>query len=160
MTTPKLFEGYSPRECGEHRTVGTHRAWCHECAEWCYPELPCKGCPLPTLRGPATARPETHSEAHSAPVPPAAAATDDSAGEPHEAVSGAPRAQESASQRLRRAADLIEQRAALGPPLAAILRTEANTAAGDLPPGVTRVVTATSVHAQTVADLILAGETL
>ena len=102
--------------------------------------------------------PETHSEAHSAPVPPAGAATDDSAGEPHEAVSGAPRAQESASQRLRRAADLIEQRAALGPPLAAILRTEANTAAGDLPPGVTRVVTATSVHAQTVADLILAGE--
>ena len=50
MTTPENFEGYSPRECGEHRTVGTHRAWCHECAEWCYPELPCKGCELPQLR--------------------------------------------------------------------------------------------------------------
>lgn len=24
-------------EAGEHRTVGTHRAWCHECHEWCYP---------------------------------------------------------------------------------------------------------------------------
>ena len=41
-----LFEGYEPRECGEHRTVGTHRAWCFECNEWCYSggDGACKGC--------------------------------------------------------------------------------------------------------------------
>ncbi len=45
-----LFEGYAG-ECGEHRTVGDHRAWCFECTEWCYAppatgEEPaaCKGC--------------------------------------------------------------------------------------------------------------------
>lgn len=44
------FEGHEPRECGEHRTVGAHRAWCHDCTEWCYPNGPCKGCELPQLR--------------------------------------------------------------------------------------------------------------
>jgi hypothetical protein len=43
------FEGHNPRECGEHRTVGEHRAWCHECAEWCYPGDGCKGCRLAAL---------------------------------------------------------------------------------------------------------------
>lgn len=48
------FHGHQPRECGEHRTVGTHRAWCYQCQEWCYPStsegLPCRGCELPMLR--------------------------------------------------------------------------------------------------------------
>lgn len=44
------FEGHPARECGEHRTVGAHRAWCHGCQEWCYPAGPCKGCELPALR--------------------------------------------------------------------------------------------------------------
>jgi hypothetical protein len=43
------FEGHAGRECGEHRTTGA-RAWCHGCAEWCYPDAPCKGCELPQLR--------------------------------------------------------------------------------------------------------------
>lgn len=32
--------------CGEHRTVGKHRAWCYQCSEWCYPdpEMACNGC--------------------------------------------------------------------------------------------------------------------
>lgn len=38
------FEGLTPRECGEHRTVGPHRAWCHDCGEWCYPTEPCTLC--------------------------------------------------------------------------------------------------------------------
>ena len=44
------FEGYEPRECGEHRTLG-YRAWCYECQEYCYPELDmaCKGCRIPIL---------------------------------------------------------------------------------------------------------------
>ena len=32
------FEGWTPRACREHRTVGPHRAWCYDCAEWCYPD--------------------------------------------------------------------------------------------------------------------------
>jgi len=49
MSTPEStaepnFEGHSGRECGEHRTVGPHRAWCHDCSEWCYPSLPCPQC--------------------------------------------------------------------------------------------------------------------
>ena len=49
----ELFGGYQPRECGEHRTVGPHRAWCHDCGEWCYPdaEMACKGCRIPILEG-------------------------------------------------------------------------------------------------------------
>lgn len=48
----ELFEGHAERECGEHRTVGSHRAWCYECGEWCYPDIDmaCKGCELPALR--------------------------------------------------------------------------------------------------------------
>ena len=38
------FEGFEPRDCREHRTVGTHRAWCHDDGEWCYPSSPCRGC--------------------------------------------------------------------------------------------------------------------
>lgn len=44
------FTGHPSRECGEHRTVGAHRAWCHDCSEWCYPGTPCRGCEMPQLR--------------------------------------------------------------------------------------------------------------
>jgi hypothetical protein len=44
------FVGMEPRECGEHRTVGPHRAWCFECGEWCYPESPCVRCEVVELR--------------------------------------------------------------------------------------------------------------
>lgn len=44
------FEGHAERECGDHRTVGPHRAWCYDCHEWCYPEGACRGCELPGLR--------------------------------------------------------------------------------------------------------------
>lgn len=43
----RRFVGYSPRTCGEHRTVGEHRAWCFDCREWCYsrtPDMACEGC--------------------------------------------------------------------------------------------------------------------
>lgn len=47
------FEGYEPRECGDHRTVGEHRAWCFDCRMWCYPGSPgqdgCYGCRQPVL---------------------------------------------------------------------------------------------------------------
>lgn len=45
------FEGHQPRDCGEHRTVGPHRAYCLDCSEWCYPdsEMGCKGCRIPIL---------------------------------------------------------------------------------------------------------------
>jgi hypothetical protein len=38
------FQGRQPRSCGEHRTVGPHRAWCFGDREWCYPDEPCRGC--------------------------------------------------------------------------------------------------------------------
>lgn len=46
------FHGHTPRECGEHRTVGAHRAWCFDCTEWCYPriDMACKGCEIVHLR--------------------------------------------------------------------------------------------------------------
>lgn len=47
------FVGWVPRECGEHRTVGEHRAWCYECGEWCYSrtiDMGCKGCEIVALR--------------------------------------------------------------------------------------------------------------
>jgi len=44
------FEGHDPRECGEHRTVGPHRAWCYDCGEWCYPNSPCVRCEVAALR--------------------------------------------------------------------------------------------------------------
>jgi hypothetical protein len=47
--TAERFEGHENRECGEHRTVG-YRAWCFDCSEWCYPEMPCTRCELPALR--------------------------------------------------------------------------------------------------------------
>lgn len=37
------FHGHDPNEGCEHRTVGL-RAWCFDCSEWCYPELPCVRC--------------------------------------------------------------------------------------------------------------------
>lgn len=43
------FTGHDDRECGEHRTTG-HRAWCFDDSEWCYAEIPCRGCELPALR--------------------------------------------------------------------------------------------------------------
>lgn len=43
------FEGFTGRECGDHRTVGDYRAWCHDCTEWCYPNIPCLGCERPQL---------------------------------------------------------------------------------------------------------------
>ena len=56
MSEP-LFTGHQPRECGEHRTVGPHRAWCFDCGEWCYPdgEMACKGCRIPALEAAAAA---------------------------------------------------------------------------------------------------------
>lgn len=47
----RLFVGFQPRECGEHRTVGDYRAWCFDCGEWCYPNAPCVRCEISTLRG-------------------------------------------------------------------------------------------------------------
>jgi hypothetical protein len=46
----RLFVGFQPRECGEHRTVGDYRAWCFDCGEWCYPNAPCVRCEVVTLR--------------------------------------------------------------------------------------------------------------
>jgi hypothetical protein len=46
------FEGWPDRWCGEHRTVGSHRAWCFDCSEWCYSgdiEMACPRCLLPRL---------------------------------------------------------------------------------------------------------------
>jgi hypothetical protein len=45
-TTPAvaLFEGRPDRTCGDHHTVGPHRAWCFDDSEWCYPDGPCHGC--------------------------------------------------------------------------------------------------------------------
>lgn len=43
------FEGHKGRECGDHRTTGG-RAWCFDDSEWCYPEMPCRGCEVPLLR--------------------------------------------------------------------------------------------------------------
>lgn len=45
-----LFHGFEPRECGDHRTVGSYRAWCYDCTEWCYPAAPCRGCEVRALR--------------------------------------------------------------------------------------------------------------
>jgi hypothetical protein len=45
-----MFAGWSPRDCGDHRTVGDHRAWCFDCGEWCYSytlEAGCEGCRAP-----------------------------------------------------------------------------------------------------------------
>jgi len=42
------WEGYTPRECGEHRTTG-QRAWCFDCQEWCSLGLPCRGCEIGPL---------------------------------------------------------------------------------------------------------------
>lgn len=55
-STSENFHGHQPRECGEHRTVGQVRAWCFDCGEWCYarPEMACRGCELPRLRGALT----------------------------------------------------------------------------------------------------------
>lgn len=44
------FGGFLPNECGEHRTVGSHRAWCYGDSEWCYPKIPCRGCEISVLR--------------------------------------------------------------------------------------------------------------
>jgi len=40
----RRFLGHDPNEGCQHRTVGEHRAWCHDCGEWCYPRLPCVRC--------------------------------------------------------------------------------------------------------------------
>ena len=49
--TKDLFEGHTPRECGEHRTLGSHRAWCFDCHEYCYPRIAaaCDGCRNPVI---------------------------------------------------------------------------------------------------------------
>lgn len=44
------FLGFQPRDCGEHRTVGEHRAWCHDCREWCYPHDGCTRCQTAAMR--------------------------------------------------------------------------------------------------------------
>ena len=53
----RLFLGFEPRECGEHRTVGDHRAWCYADSEWCYPSAPCRGCEIVQLREQLAAKP-------------------------------------------------------------------------------------------------------
>jgi hypothetical protein len=45
-----LFIGHDERSCGEHRTLGSHRAWCFDCGEYCYPNIPCSGCSYPIMR--------------------------------------------------------------------------------------------------------------
>lgn len=50
MSKEPNFEGHEHRECGEHRTVGPHRAWCYDCEEWCYPSWPCVRCQLPSIK--------------------------------------------------------------------------------------------------------------
>lgn len=55
MNTPMYddignFIGFRNRDCGEHRTVGDYRAWCHDCTEWCYPHMPCVRCEIVGLR--------------------------------------------------------------------------------------------------------------
>lgn len=37
------FQGHRDSPC-EHRTVGSHRAWCFEDSEWCYPSNGCASC--------------------------------------------------------------------------------------------------------------------
>lgn len=38
------FQGHDPNEGCDHHTVGSHRAWCLDCGEWCYPSIPCVRC--------------------------------------------------------------------------------------------------------------------
>jgi hypothetical protein len=47
-----LFQGWSGCDC-EHRTVGSHRAWCYDCAEWCYPraDAACARCRAVVVHG-------------------------------------------------------------------------------------------------------------
>lgn len=52
------FLGHDPSEGCEHRTVGSHRAWCLTCGEWCYPNIPCVRCERAIL----TARGEVDAE--------------------------------------------------------------------------------------------------
>lgn len=47
------FHGVADSAC-EHRTVGSHRAWCHSCGEWCYPSDPCPRCQLVPASVPET----------------------------------------------------------------------------------------------------------
>ncbi len=42
MSGQDQYEGLTGAS-GEHRSTG-ERAWCFECQEWCYPELPCQCC--------------------------------------------------------------------------------------------------------------------
>lgn len=49
MEADPNFEGFPGSDCGEHRTVGPHRAWCYACTTWCYPDVPCPGCHVPIL---------------------------------------------------------------------------------------------------------------
>lgn len=44
LDTEGSFYGFQSRDCGEHRTAGSHRAWCFDCSEWCYPKDPCRRC--------------------------------------------------------------------------------------------------------------------
>ena len=48
-TDKPLFTGHIEPE--QHRTVGSHRAWCHACSEWCYPamERACAHCQVPAI---------------------------------------------------------------------------------------------------------------
>lgn len=48
------FQGHYPNEGCEHRAVGDHRAWCHDCREWCYPTMPCIRCERAQVPAPST----------------------------------------------------------------------------------------------------------
>lgn len=48
VESPRKFDGLGNYQgCvsgAEHRSVGPHRAWCHQCGEWCYPDFACGCC--------------------------------------------------------------------------------------------------------------------
>ncbi len=50
------YLGGLSEEC-EHRSVGSHRAWCLTCQEWCYPEAMCPRCERSARRSLAGERP-------------------------------------------------------------------------------------------------------
>ncbi len=54
------FQGWTGSDC-EHRTVGSHRAWCYDCAEWCYPvgDAACARCREAVARGMVAGETET-----------------------------------------------------------------------------------------------------
>ena len=44
VSEPSNWEGATPERHADHRTTGSHRAWCLVDAEWCYPDVWCHCC--------------------------------------------------------------------------------------------------------------------